>query len=43
VQAGPSTSLTIDQPNIGQGGGLEVGAHVVVSWPATQCSVLADG
>jgi len=43
VQAGPSTLLTIDQPNVAGGAGPEVGSQVVVSWSVTHSLVLADG
>jgi spermidine/putrescine ABC transporter ATP-binding subunit len=42
VDAGPTTLLTIDQPNLGEGGLPEVGARVAVSWPVAHSLILLD-
>ena len=42
VEAGEATLLTIDQPNVGDGRGPEVGARVTVSWPAALSLLLLD-
>jgi putative spermidine/putrescine transport system ATP-binding protein len=42
VDVGPATQLTIDRPNLGDGGGPEAGARVVVSWSAAHSLILVD-
>ncbi len=40
VQIGPTTQLTIDQPNLANDGGPAIGARVVVSWPIAHTLIL---
>jgi hypothetical protein len=42
VEAGPTTQLTIDQPNLGEASLPEVGARVAVSWPVAHSLILPD-
>jgi len=42
VRLGPTTELTIDQPNLANGGGPEVGAPAAVSWPIAHTLILSE-
>ena len=42
VDAGPATQLTLDLPNLGDGGVHEVGARVSVGWAVAHGVVLVD-
>jgi putative spermidine/putrescine transport system ATP-binding protein len=42
VDAGPTTQLTIDQPNLGNGTGPQVGEKVTVNWSIAHSLILVD-
>jgi spermidine/putrescine ABC transporter ATP-binding subunit len=42
VQVGPTTRLTVDHPNLADGGGPQVGATVVVSWAVAHTLILPE-
>jgi putative spermidine/putrescine transport system ATP-binding protein len=42
VEAGPETRLTIDQPNLSNGTGPEVGAAITVNWSVDHSLMLLD-
>ena len=42
IDAGSATQVTVDLPNIGDGGGPALGAPVTVNWPAAHSLILLD-
>jgi spermidine/putrescine ABC transporter ATP-binding subunit len=42
VDAGPTTQLTIDLPNLGDGGSPAVGSSVAVTWPVAHSMILLN-